>query len=166
MEQRIKKLERQCRWYRNLFVVAGLIAVALVTWGAAKPIPKVIKARSFQVVNNENTVVAALGSNSNVGSLILLGTKGKKGKHFFLAASLKDLGGFIQVSGAYDKSSVTIYGGGGDAGGAVAKGGGISVSNKTGEEVIQLYTDASGSGVVSAYDREGRGRMLRPRQRR
>jgi mono/diheme cytochrome c family protein len=27
MEQRIEKLERQCRWYRNLFILAGLMLV-------------------------------------------------------------------------------------------------------------------------------------------
>ena len=52
VEQRIEKLERQCRWYRNLFILAGLIAVALVTWGAAKPLPKVIRANQFEVWND------------------------------------------------------------------------------------------------------------------
>ena len=35
MEQRIEKLERQCRWYRNLFVLAGLVIVALLAHGCA-----------------------------------------------------------------------------------------------------------------------------------
>ena len=34
MEKRLTRVERQCRWYRNLFVMAGVMLVALVSFGA------------------------------------------------------------------------------------------------------------------------------------
>ena len=70
MEQRIAKLERQCWWYRALFILAGLIAVALVTWGAAKPIPDVIKARSFEVVTETGVVLVTLNTSALGGNLL------------------------------------------------------------------------------------------------
>ena len=67
MEQRIEKLERQCWWYRNFFILAGLVAVALVTWGATKPIPDVIRARGFEVVAPNGKTVAELRRNLGTG---------------------------------------------------------------------------------------------------
>ena len=42
------------------------------------------------------------------------------------------------------------------------KGGFVSVSNKTGGEIVQLYADDYGNGVVGAYNRKGMGRTLKP----
>ena len=39
-------------------------------------------------------------------------------------------------------------------------GGMISLINRTGEEVVQLYADDYGNGVVGAYNRKGKGRTL------
>ena len=61
MEQRIEKLERQNRIYRNLFILAGLVVVALLTWGAARPITGLIQARRFEVTEKDGNVVARLG---------------------------------------------------------------------------------------------------------
>ena len=41
-------------------------------------------------------------------------------------------------------------------------GGEIVVVDKTGEEVVQLYADEYGNGVVGAYNRKGKGRTLQP----
>ena len=47
--------------------------------------------------------------------------------------------------------------------GATTENGGIvQVFNKTGEEIVQLYTDEYGNGVVGAYNRKGKGRTLKP----
>ena len=41
-------------------------------------------------------------------------------------------------------------------------GGFLVVGNKTGEEVVQLYADDYGNGVVGAWNRKGKGRTLKP----
>ena len=41
-------------------------------------------------------------------------------------------------------------------------GGLVYVYNKTGESIAQMYADEYGNGVVSAGNRKGRGRTLKP----
>jgi hypothetical protein len=41
-------------------------------------------------------------------------------------------------------------------------GGSLTVFNKTGEEVVQLFADEYGNGVVGAFNRKGKGRTLQP----
>ena len=38
----------------------------------------------------------------------------------------------------------------------------INVYNKTGEDVVQMYADEYGNGVVGAWNRKGKGRTLEP----
>ena len=46
--------------------------------------------------------------------------------------------------------------------GSNANGGVVNVSNKTGEDIVQLYADDYGNGLVGAYNRKGMGRTLQP----
>ena len=39
IELRVLRLERDCRVYRTLFVLAGLMLLALLSYGAVKPPP-------------------------------------------------------------------------------------------------------------------------------
>ena len=41
LEARFELLEKQCRIYRSLFILAGLIAVAVIGYGAVEPIPAI-----------------------------------------------------------------------------------------------------------------------------
>ena len=41
-------------------------------------------------------------------------------------------------------------------------GGLVYVYNKTGENIVQMYADEYGNGVVYAGNRKGRGRTLQP----
>jgi hypothetical protein len=46
--------------------------------------------------------------------------------------------------------------------GANSNGGLIDVLNKTGEGIVQMAADEYGNGVVGAYNRKGKGDMLKP----
>ena len=158
MEQRIEKLERQCRLYRNLFILAGLAVVALVTWGATKPVPEAIAARRFVVVNKNNIVVAALGQVEQVdgGFLALYGAKGPTAGAIVTVGVLPT-GGFVNVGNPQSESAVFI------GGSSNTKTGGIlTLKYKTGEPVVQLRADGEGNGVVWVGNRKGRGRTLQP----
>lgn len=73
LEKRIERLERQSRLYRNLFVLAALIVVALVTWGQARPVPEKIEAGAFVVIDREKGMpVAVLGQRATGGALDLM----------------------------------------------------------------------------------------------
>ena len=73
LERRVELLERQSRRYRNLFMLAALIVVALISWGQARPAPEKIEAQAFVVVDRETGApVARLGQKATGGSLDLL----------------------------------------------------------------------------------------------
>ena len=61
------------------------------------------------------------------------------------------------ATGGIEKNRVRMTGGLEDM-----NGGGFAITNKTGEEVIQLRVDEYGNGVVGAYNRKGMGRTLQP----
>ena len=41
-------------------------------------------------------------------------------------------------------------------------GGGILISNKTGDKIANMYADINGNGVVGAYNLKGEERTLQP----
>jgi len=63
IETRLRRLERQNRIYRNLFILAGLALVAAVSYGAAEPVPDLIQARKFQVLSNAGKIAVEIASN-------------------------------------------------------------------------------------------------------
>ena len=76
-EERLQRLERQCRWYGNLIVLAGLGIVALVGYGAVESIPDIIRAKRFEVIDKDGNVVARLGHyHRGSGSLEILTREG------------------------------------------------------------------------------------------
>ena len=52
--------------------------------------------------------------------------------------------------------AATFYGGDFNTGGM------INVYNKTDEDVVQMYANEYGNGVVGAFNRKGKGRTLKP----
>ena len=77
MENRIEKLERQCRWFRNLFILAGLVVMAMIGFGAAESIPNNIRAKRFEVIDKDGNVVARVGHyHRGSGSLEILTREG------------------------------------------------------------------------------------------
>lgn len=153
VENRIEKLERQCWWYRSLFILSGLIAVAMVTWGATKPIPDVIKARKFAVPGLNGRQSVAITNNES-GGIVLVGNSA--GDPSVVLMTNKDGSGYI-VAGAGENAGISFFGRSlSDTGGE------ITIHNKTGEGIVRLYADEYGNGVVGAFNREGRGRKIRP----
>ena len=75
---RVERLERQCRLYRNLFVLAGLAALLLAGLGAAEgPLP-VLQARRFEVLSADGRKAATLHhSNDGSGGLTIYDRQGR-----------------------------------------------------------------------------------------
>ena len=84
IESRIRRLERRCRLYRNLFVLAGLgavawavYAVALAPSGATAEAPPVIQARRFEVIGPQGRKMATLHhTNDGSGGLTIYNQRG------------------------------------------------------------------------------------------
>jgi len=172
MEQRIEKLERQCRWYRNLFILAGLAVVALVTWGATKPVPEVIQARKFEVVNEEGREVVVIDSWKLGGWITIYPDKGAYLPSISLGHT-DDGGGLLEV---YNKNGgrgvqmqgMSEFGGGGGlvivnttgkpviSAVAYTNGNGtFAVSNKNGTPIFSVIVDPSGGGMLGVNDKHG-----------
>lgn len=75
IEQRLMRVERQCRMYRRIFVLAVLGLLVFVSLGldkGDKKIEEVVRTRRLEVVNKEGLVVASIFSGfQNGGALIL-----------------------------------------------------------------------------------------------
>jgi hypothetical protein len=78
-EERLKRLERQNRRMKKGFALAILALASTVIMGQVlRPkIPRVIRARKFEVVNDKNMTMAELGSTRLFGYLFISNRLGK-----------------------------------------------------------------------------------------
>ncbi len=84
IESRIRRLERRCRLYRNLFVLAGLGAAALAAYAvttaayeATAEAPPIIQARRFEVIGPQGRKMATLHhTNDGSGGLTIYNQRG------------------------------------------------------------------------------------------
>jgi len=180
MEKRLARVERQCRLYRNLFVLAGVIVVALVSFGAEDykledldsriftneinlirhnillhdGVEDVIRARKFEVVSEKGKPVAWLTSYAKGGSLQI---DNSKGEAVILAQAGEWEHGQLTISQPNGTDGVVMMGS--DKRG---KSGVIQVRNKTTETIIQIQGDVYGNGELAVLNRKGMGRTLKP----
>ncbi|MCZ6841964.1 MAG: hypothetical protein O7G32_03940 [SAR324 cluster bacterium] len=106
-EARLNRLEKQCRLYRNMFLLAGLAALALAGLGAAQGQPPVIKARRFEVVNAEGRRLATLHhTNDGSGGLTLYNQQGRA----LIQAGMNRQGhGVLEVLNAAGRPVLDVY---------------------------------------------------------
>lgn len=151
-EQRLQRLERQCSTYRNLFILAGLVAVALLTYGATKPLPEVVRARIFEVIDLAGRPMVALRTISGGGAI---GIFNRQGEPAGVLTADETGGGLLNMISGEGRNGVLILGSNADG-----TGGAVTVFNRAEKEVVTLRTDGSGRGVVGAWDEMRRGQTL------
>jgi len=185
VEQRIERLERGLKRYRNLTVALGLGLVGLVTVAATEHTPErseaeqivagTITCQRLAVVNEEGQRVVWLRSMEASGGRLdiynragtattricnggggFLQIRSEEGKEGFWVGAMP-AGGAMYVFDADGKGRVRVLG---DT--AVGTGGYVSITNKTGESVARILVDEYGNGVVGAYNRKGKGKTLKP----
>ncbi len=109
MEARVKRLEGQNRLYRNLFILAGLALVALVGYGAADPIPEVIRAGRYEAVDGKGRVRAVMASFRGHGDGVFRAFN-RAGVEVFYAGSSGTGDGRIEVKTKKGQITVEITG--------------------------------------------------------
>lgn len=67
-ESRLAAVEKQLRYQRAVIVALLIILVALVSYGATESVPDVIRARKFEVVNEQGVESAILRSIPGIGA--------------------------------------------------------------------------------------------------
>ena len=96
LELRVRKLERDCSVYRNLFVLAAFMLLAVLAYGAANPLPDVIRAKRFEAVNGEGRVGAVMASFRGHGDGVFRAFN-RAGVEVFYAGSSRTGDGRIEV---------------------------------------------------------------------
>jgi hypothetical protein len=144
-DTRIESLETQVRTLkRMLFGVFGLVVVGgLLAATSLQSVPDVVKAKSFEVVNDEGKAQVILGADAEGGMLGIYNKDEKREAGIFVSS----FGGRM---GIYNKNGDAVAGLS-----AIAGGGILTVTNKDLEVVAGLSADADGRGVIVTFDSTG-----------
>lgn len=182
LEEGLEKLQRANRRNRLFIALFVLVAVAAAVIQAPAapndPVPKVIRAHAFQVVDNEGRVLIDLhgpGSGANItlfnreGTAVvtIMGTKefgaiatydGEGGPLVSLRSTTIGTGAVVVSKAATGKQLVTVAG---DKNGGVLR---VMNSLVPGTPVCILRVDDEGDGLIVIWDHQMKGRMLTPRK--
>lgn len=162
IEDRIARLERQNRRLQCMVAMLVLMLTAGLVLGLAAPeeVPDVVEAKTFRVVDDDGTVLAALFGRGGIGQLT---TFSDEKPLFHLSKSLGGHGMLstydakgrdIVVLGATDNGEGTIRTVDPATGHAMVRltsaidgGGMILVSNKSGTDVAEFHSSAWGGAL-------------------
>jgi hypothetical protein len=101
-EQRVERLERTNRRYRWGIVIVIFAAMIVGAAGAGDDVPDVIRARKFEVVNEEGTTLVALSGDEDGGTVT---TSSAKGTTLVKLGADVDGNGFVTTSSSELDSS-------------------------------------------------------------
>ena len=149
IEFRIARIENQLRFQRRVIALLIILLVAGISYGATAPIPAVIRARKFEVVNPQGREVVVLESWKFGGIVETFPAKGRYWPSVTLGHS--DHGdGQVLVR---NKAGKKLFNAGGDN----ENGDGfLVVRNKAGEYLLYAGGGISGNGFLSVFDKTGK----------
>jgi hypothetical protein len=173
IEARLERLEKQMQFYKRLVVVLALVIVAGVSMGQTSDYED-ITCRSLTIVDKTGGERIKLINGSDGGRIELVNKSGGEG----IRLSSHSDGGRMIVWGK--KTWSTLIGHSGDGQGflkifspagralvnlsATGTGGFIGITNKTGEEAINMFPDDYGNGRIGIWNRKGKGRVYDSQQ--
>ena len=151
IECRLAKIESQVRSQRRIITLLVILLVAGISYGAITPIPEVIQARRFEVVNGDGKVVVELESWELGGKITTLSAKGLYRPSIALTHT-DDGQGLLLV---YNKDGKKlIYAGGGESGDGL-----LLVYTKDGKHLIYAGANKSGDGLLKVKSKNGNDRV-------
>ena len=179
IESRLAKIETQLRFQRRIIVFLIILLVAGISYGATAPIPEVIQAGKFEVVNAQGNVVVALESWKLGGKIYTFSAKGLFRPSIVLTHTDEGHGmlniynnkedKIINAKGTENGNAELVLSAGEGKGKiffqmkTITGSPGMFLDNKNGEQVVQIYADKTGNGAMAILNRKGKGRVLRPR---
>jgi len=148
IETRFAKIESQVRFQRRIIAFLIILLVAGISYGATAPIPEVIRARRFEVVNPVGRKVVVIESWKHGGWISTYSAKGKYRPSIQLSHT-DDGHGFLTVF--TEAGKVIIKAGG------VGKGDGLlNVLNYEEKVVIYAAADNDGDGLLKVKSKSGK----------
>lgn len=154
IESRISRIESQLKLYRGLTVLLLIAVAALLGLGAGQTPPEVIRAKRFEMVNDEGIALVAMRPTSLGGAIGVFTAKGA------VAAVLttdESGGGLLNILSGQGRNGVLMLGSNADT-----TGGAVTVYNNEEREIITLRPSPLGHGIVGAWDGHGKGSTLQP----
>lgn len=147
IEQRLARVERQNRIFKGLFTVAGAAVAALVFYGATEPIPEVVQARRFEIVNEAGNTVLEMNSELGSGKLTIWNKDGKVIIH--AGTGITTESGELRIK---NKDGNEIIHVGADF---LTGNGMLTIRNKDGNETIRAGARVNGDGLLIIGDKNG-----------
>ena len=169
IEQRISKLEKSVRLYRAFFgsAVILLIAVVFMSSGTRNDVPDVIKAKDFQVVDDNGNVLLELNKAKGNGQLTTYSPSGVKlcrlftseggagaintfdgnGKLNFKVTKITEGGGYIALYNSDEKEIV-------EAGSIVGNAGYLQVNDHNANKIAWITEVRDGGGSLSLFNQD------------
>ena len=169
VEQRISKLEKNLKVYR-FFSFAAVLATAaffLMSSGQKQSVPDLIKAKAFQVVDDDGNVILLLNKEKGNGNLITYSPTGQRlvrlftseggagaintfdanGKLNFKVTKIVEGGGFMALYNSEDEPVM-------EAGSIIGNAGYLQVNDHSGKKIAWITEVTNGGGSLSLYNKE------------
>jgi hypothetical protein len=179
IEQRLEQLEKRNKRLTvalTMTVVAMAAVVTMAATGEKRGDFDTVTARHITVTNEAGEVVVTLGTNA-IGDGMVQTQSAKGNDLVVLGASVDGDFGAVRLYQPNGKELVALGATSGDEGEVTTfqpngktlvklsgtdNGGMITVYNKTGDGISQMYADEYGNGLVCVYDRKGDEQTLKP----
>ena len=151
MQNEITELRNQVRTLKRIVYGFGCLLVAGIVVGATtlQTVPDVIRAKVFQVVNDDGVVVASFKARNRGKGAGVLAINNKEGEIKALL-SVDEEGGRLLLT---NKGGALIAGLGVDK-----YGGMLGIRNKDGKSVAVLLADKNGNGKLEIQN--GKGKVI------
>ena len=169
LEQRISRLEKNLRYYRIFFgtSVIALIAVLLISSGKKTEVPDLIKAKAFQVVDDDGNVLLLMNKEKDNGQVVTYSGSGQKlvrlftseggagaintfdktGKLNFKVTKITEGGGYMAL---YNSEENEVM----EAGSIIGNAGYMQINNHNGKKIAWITEVSNGGGSLSLYNKE------------
>lgn len=166
IEQRISRLEKSLKVYRIFFgtAVITLIAVMLMSSGKKTEVPDLIKAKAFQVVDDDGNVILLLNKEKDNGQVVTFSQSGQKlvrlftseggagaintfdknGKLNFKVTKITEGGGFMALYNSEEKEIL-------EAGSIIGNAGYLQINDHNAKKIAWITEVTNGGGSLSLY---------------
>lgn len=147
IEQRIVRLEKSLRTYRLLFgfSIVAIFSVVLMSSGKKADVPDIVKAKAFQVVDDDGNVLVLINKERGNGQMATYSTKGQKLVRLFTSDGGAGAINTFDPSGRLNfKVTRTTEGGGY-----------MALYNSAENEVMEVGVTKSDAGYLQINDNAG-----------
>ena len=140
IEARLARLEKTAWLQRSVLVALALVLGIVLLSGARAPMPDIVRAEGFEVVDGDGRVLVAIGSDEDGG---LLTVRNRQETMYVMLTTDAD-GGLFMIRNRNHQPVVSAY--------ADDDGGAVLVKNAVGRDIALVAADSTGRGLINLRD--------------